>query len=76
MMCGWGWGGSILSILFWVALIALIISLVRKSRRGGWTGFNDEGTGSAERILKERYARGEINKEEFESKMKDVRRSH
>jgi putative membrane protein len=76
-MMGWGYGmgwfGMILMGLFWVAIIVGIIFLIRwlfvstgtKSYR---PGFED----SALDILKKRYARGEINKEEFEQKKKDL----
>jgi putative membrane protein len=68
---GMGHGiGWIFIILFW----ALIIYLVVRGT-GRWSG---KGTGpgpqkSAEEILKERYAKGEINKEEFERMKRDLR---
>ena len=69
MMGGW-WGmGWIFMIIFWglvvVGLILLIRYLVRISKEG-------KVEESALDILKIRYARGEINKEEFEQKKKDL----
>lgn len=70
---GWWWGfGGLHMLLFWVVLIFVIVVLVRwitnmPGPRGG-----DTGTGRALDILKERYARGEINKEEFEQKKRDL----
>jgi putative membrane protein len=76
MMGGWGLGGwfwSIFMLLFWVlvivGLIFLIKWLVQTTRKG--TGTSTEGSRALE-ILKERYARGEINKEEFEEKKRDL----
>ena len=72
MMGPWfGWGGGIISLIFWILAIFVIISLIRWAVRGGhnrhWMEHN-----SAVDILKERYAKGEINKQEFDEKMKDL----
>ncbi len=53
-------------LLFWGALIALIVFL---ARRTGGSGTKNE---SAMEILKKRYARGEITKDQYESMKKDV----
>ena len=69
-MWWWGWGLGMMSmmLLFWaLVIIGLIIgirSLLGKGR--------EERSDSAVRILRERYARGEINKEEFEARKKDL----
>jgi putative membrane protein len=76
-MMGWGYGmgwfGTILMALFWIAVIVGIIFLIR------WlfvsTGAKGHGAISEDsplEILKRRYARGDINKEEFEQKKKDL----
>lgn len=67
---GWGMGsglGWFLMILFWVLVILGIVYLVKAITGSARKGEKEE---SALDILKKRYARGEINKEEFE-KMKD-----
>jgi len=67
---GWGIGfgfGWFLMILFWVLLILGIVYIV-KLIAGNTKKAEKEET--ALDILKKRYAKGEINKEEFD-KMKD-----
>jgi len=73
MMGGFGIFSIIPMIIFWVLVIWAIVALVRRgiwSSRGGKGHWHGED--SAIQILKDRYAKGEINKEEFEQKMKDI----
>jgi putative membrane protein len=63
----WGIGMMLMMLIFWVLFVAALVLAVRwllrdQKRRGD----------SALEILRQRYARGEINKEEFESKKKDL----
>lgn len=69
---GWlGWGMMIFGWIFWVLLIIGIVYLIKHLIGGcGWK--ETQKGGSAAEILKERYAKGEINKEEFEGMMKDI----
>ena len=72
---GWGFGfGWIFMILFWGLIIWGIIALVRGGiGHGCWgRGHNGHGERTPLDILKERYAKGEINREEFETKKKDL----
>lgn len=71
---GMGWFGMIFMLLFWVLVIAGIVFLIRSlvQSKGG-RDRSDVGTGSqAMDILKQRYARGEISKDEFESMKKEI----
>ncbi len=76
MMDGWGmgWFGMIFMILFWGLIIIGFVSLIRwltQNRR--WKGHSGLGTNSdAVDILKERYARGEITHDQFESMKSDI----
>ena len=65
-----GIGMGIGMIVFWGLLIWLIVWVVREARGRGADG--QAGSSKALDILKERYAKGEISKEEFEAKKKDI----
>jgi putative membrane protein len=68
----WGWGmgfGMISVVLFWVLVVLGIVVLVK------WIGGSSASappSKTALDILKERYARGEIDKQEFEEKKRDL----
>lgn len=58
-------------MFLWVILLAAVIYFaVRWSQRGGMPGGG--GSESPIDILKKRYARGEISKEEFEERRRDL----
>lgn len=70
---GWGWGhmifGSIMMLLFWGGLVVLIVLAVRWIGGGPTRGGNHTTSRNrALEILEERYARGEIDKDEFEER--------
>ena len=70
---GWGswmgWLGPVLMAAFWVLVIVGGIFLIRSLvRQGQGRGRED----SALDVLKRRYARGEIGKEEYEAKRQDL----
>jgi putative membrane protein len=61
MMAGMGWLGLLLMALFWIGVILLVVwglSNAFPSRR-------QAAEPDAEEILKRRYARGEISREEY-----------
>lgn len=73
MMSGsWGWPMMIFVGLVWLLLIVGVVWLVlRIGQSRGWLG-RDAGD-RAERILKERYARGDIDRETYERMVEDLR---
>ena len=63
--------GIVHGLLWWAILILGIIVLVRVLRRDA-SGAGAPPVETALDILKKRYARGEIGREEFEEKRRDI----
>jgi len=64
--------GGIWMVVFWGAIIALIVwGITRLAGRGG-SKPEARGRPGALDIARERYARGEISREEFEQIKKDL----
>ncbi len=62
-------GGWFMMLIWWVIIVAVIAVAIRwLSRQRG----EQSEEGSAIEILKKRYARGEISREEFEEKKRDL----
>jgi putative membrane protein len=67
---GWVWLLNwLIMIIFWGGIFALVIWVIVKLARGG---SSITRTGSALDIAKDRYARGEISREEFMQMKKDI----
>jgi putative membrane protein len=71
-MDGMGW--MFLHGIFWLAVLVGIIALIVTFVRRGDPGRNgpDDRRGSALAILEERYARGEIQRDEYLEKRRDL----
>jgi putative membrane protein len=67
-----GWFGPIFMVVFWGAIIVALVFFIRWLMTSARTGPGIKPEDSALEILKKRYARGEIGKEEFEEKKKDL----
>lgn len=69
---GWGgWVAMTLGTLFWIALIALVVVGAMRWAKGPQTFQSSQPPEDrAIEILRQRYARGEISREEFE-RMRD-----
>jgi len=72
---GHGWGGMAFGMvsmsLFWVFLIAAAVLLIRHVWRADIPSEHRQAETALD-ILKKRYARGEIEREEFEQKKSDL----
>lgn len=67
-------GGGIFMLLFWVLVIAAVVTLVAWGiRAASGRGAGRAGNGALQ-ILEERYARGEIGREEYLAKRRDLQR--
>ncbi len=70
MMGGWGMGWIML--LFWILVLVGLILIIKWLLQMTSGDKKLTGGGSAIDILKERYARGEIDKTEFQAIKKDL----
>ncbi len=75
MMGGYGMGGfgfgGIFMILWWILIIVGFVALV-KWLLGPSLGHGGGSSSRALDILKERYARGEIDEQEYRKKLQDL----
>ena len=66
---GWGAGAwlamSLMMVVFWGGLVALVVWLVRGFRPDRGPGHSTPSAGRADEVLAERFARGEIDEDEF-----------
>ena len=85
MMCGfgaagWGVGGWImvaLMLLFWLVVVGGIVAAIVFAGRSSRSSARDVPTHrEAEQILHERFARGEIDEDEYVARRTALRHSH
>ena len=80
MMYGyWGAGDIIGHVITFAIILAIVVIVLRWAFGGGrmrrmhrWQMMHGMDGNSALDVLKERYAKGEIDKKEFEEKKKDL----
>jgi putative membrane protein len=75
---GMGFGAMPIFIMgfFWLAVIVVAVVLIVKLAGGGVGTYKhgEQQSHVAEDLLKQRYARGEITKEQYDSMLSDLRR--
>jgi putative membrane protein len=69
---GMGWGGMVLGPLLTIGLIILLVALVVPFVRSLGGGSAGPRARSARDILDERYAKGEIDREEYLRRRQDI----
>lgn len=70
-MGGWGFGG-IFMLLFWGLVIFGVVAIVKWLIDGSGERRESASAKTPLQIVEERYARGEIDREEFEQKKRDL----
>ncbi len=65
----WGFAMMIMMVAFWAVVVTGLVMAIRWLGRHGPASRSDR----AIEILRERYARGEIDRQEFEAKLRDLR---
>jgi len=68
---GWGFGMGIGMWIFWILLIVIVVALVKMAGPGSGSPPSTPDKSPME-ILKTRYARGEIDEEEFNRRRREL----
>ncbi|MBG0741514.1 SHOCT domain-containing protein [Paeniglutamicibacter antarcticus] len=75
---GWGIGAwvamAVLMLIFWAGVVTVVVLLVRRAHPGEGPYVARPSHHEAERILSERFARGEIDEQEFTARRTALRR--
>ena len=75
---GWGMGfGWLFMIIFWILIIWVVVALMRSLAHnghicGGHREHKEHGEDQAIKTLRDRYAKGEVTREQFEQMKKDL----
>ncbi|MEV0412880.1 SHOCT domain-containing protein [Streptomyces sp. NPDC050448] len=73
-MSGWGWFTMTLSSILLTALVIGVVLLVLHVVGRGAVSHQDRAEPSAEQLLAQRFALGEIDDEEYERRLASLRR--
>lgn len=66
---GWWWPGLAMSLFWLIVVAAIVVPLIRLGRTPAG---ERSGRNSAMAILEERYARGEVGRDEYLEKKRDL----
>jgi putative membrane protein len=76
MMGNWGWGYGLAHMIAWIVIIAAVVLLcgwvMRSVCMPGMRHHAMPSRSPGLDVLEERYARGEINRDEYLEKKKDI----
>lgn len=74
-MDGWGWVPAVVGLVFLATFIGLLVWLVTSlARKPGMTALTESPTvGRAAALLDERYAKGEIERDEYLQRKADLK---
>jgi putative membrane protein len=66
--------GGLMMLLFWGGLIAIAVLIIRSFAGGGsrFTDYDTIGQKTPLQIIEQRYAKGEIDREEFDAMRADL----
>ena len=68
----YGWIGLVANLVLWIGLILLAVWIVRKLFTNNRYIATGASLGNAREILDQRYARGEITREQYEQMKADI----
>ena len=70
---GLGWVGMVFGFIFFIlVVIGIIFLIVWLVKRSNYPGVENRTESKALEVLKERYAKGEITKDQFDNMKKDL----
>ena len=73
-MGGWGWAlMTVSTVAFWAVLIAGVVLLVRYLGRADRPGGRELPRPTPEQLLAERFARGDIEEDEYRRRLETLR---
>jgi putative membrane protein len=75
-MSGWGYALMTISmVLFWVLVIGGVVALIRYFGRAGQRGDAGTGPSTPGQLLAQRFARGEIDEDEYRRRLEVLQAS-